>query len=475
MSQLPLFFALQLVGSWACLAFGPHRASWICLGSGFLVGLAITVFLALPLLLLGVFTPTSVVALLVALLAVSIAVAVHRGRVTSGLTLRLVAWASLFTAVCAPFCAWNVAQLTYDSEQFIAYANQLEREHQLSLATLYWLHSWGSFQVVAHALATVTEEQFLYALAPAFSVSLVATLGATLERGLRELGLSARGRTLAIAIALGVLLAIPLVRVHVVYVHANWTAAGYLFLFAASFWLADLLDDASYLAPAFLGLLAFGFARVESPLFIAMLLPLVLSQTRFSRAVVLGPYLAFTLILAAWLLLMGSVVPDDSEYLSSSRSYLMAATMAAIFLAFLARDAAGRLLSWIPRVVAIGCVALAAIAIVMEPDAFQESFFTWQRDLWLGSYWGYVLWPVALVLGAASAFITAPPYVRPMRYAIALFFVLVVVLTTFSHAYSSGRFGGLTRLTLHVVPLLVFYLALVVAPLASGFWKNRFQ
>jgi hypothetical protein len=41
------------------------------------------------------------------------------------------------------------------------------------------------------------------------------------------------------------------------------------------------------------------------------------------------------------------------------------------------------------------------------------------------------------------------------------------MLAAFSHEFDQGRYGGLTRVTLHVVPLLLFYLALVFAPAFS--------
>src|SRR5258706_92711 len=145
MSQLLLFFALQLLGSWACLAVGPKQEPGLGMAMGFLIGLAIAVFLALPLLLLGVFTAGSVGAV----------------------------------------------------------------------------------------LAVGTWESHLYALAPAFSLALLATFAVALHGGLRELGVPPRVRALAVGLVIAVMLAVPLVRLHVIYIHANWAAAGYLFVFAA--------------------------------------------------------------------------------------------------------------------------------------------------------------------------------------------------------------------------------------------------
>ncbi len=466
MSQLVLFFALQLLGSWVCIAVGPAREPVLGMALGFLIGLAVAVFLSIPLLLLGAFTSTTVSAMLLVAFAAAVGLAARRGRATLALAVRTLIWAMAFVALCVPFCHWDVSAMTYDSQVFVDYAIALQEMEGLPLDTLTHLHAWGSFQIIAHALAIITGESHLYALAPAFSISLVATFAVALHRGLDELVVPARRRTLVVILVLAALLAIPLVRLHVVYIHANWAAGGYLFVYVVLFWFADLKDDPSYLLLAFLGLLAFSFARVESPMFVAPFLVLTLSQTRLRRAQVVGPYLAFTLVLAAWLALMAAVVPDDSIYLTPGRSLLMAATITLIFPAFLARDTAiGKwLVPFVPRLAAALLVLVLVLGAVLRFDEFSTMFLIWQRDLWLGSFWGHVLWPTFAVLAVLSRWVEAPPFSRPLRYGIALFFGLIVLLTILADEYGSGRYGSLTRVTLQIVPLIWFYLAITFAP-----------
>jgi uncharacterized membrane protein (Fun14 family) len=474
MTQLLLFFALQLLGSWACLAAGPRDVG-LCAALGFVVGLAVAVFLSLPLLLVGQFTVVVVVSVLAVAMLGSVALAVRRQRASLDAGLRLLAWAVGFTALCIPFCIWDLSRLTYDSGVFLEYAEAFQADHRLSLETLGYLHSWGSFQVVGHALALLTGEKFLYALAPAFSISFLATLAVALHRGLGELGVPGRARVLAVALVVAAILAIPLVRVHVVYVHANWAAAGYLFVFAALFWLADLKNDASYLPAAFLSLLAFCFSRVESPMFAAPFLVLALSQTRLARSAILVPYLGFTLVLASWLLLMTLVIPSDSEYLSPSRSLVMVAAICGIFVLFLVRDHAfmKQLLPHVPRLVVGLSVAAIGVIAVARFDVFSYMFPTWQRDLWLGSFWGFFVWPLFAILALLSLRVAAPPFSRPLRYGIAMFLALIVLLTALGDEYGSGRFGSLTRVTLQIVPLIWFYFALVFTPACCRWRQTR--
>lgn len=467
MGQLALFFALQLLGSWACVAVGPRREPGLALAMGFAIGLAIAVFLALPLLLLGVFTVPVVVGVLGAALAAAIAGAVRRGRATPRLALGMLGWAAAFTALCLPFCLWNVAKLTYDSQVFVEYAQALRDDHELRLETLGYLHSWGSFLIVAHALSLLTGDPFLYALAPAFTISLFATLALALHRGLAELAVPPRRRAVAIALTVLVLLAIPLVRLHAIYVHANWPAGGYLFVFGALAWLAEVRRDPAYLPAAFLGLLAFCFARVESTMFAVPILVLVLSQTQLPRGAVLRAYLPFTVVLVAWLALMTSVIPSDSDYMTPARSLLMLAAVALVCAGFLVREhrLLRPLLPSVPPLVAIGGVLVVAVLAVVQHDVFRVSFAIWQRGLWLGSFWGYFAWPLFALLAVGSLRVAAPPASRALRYSLGMFLVLVGLLACLGDEYGAGRYGSLTRVTLQIVPSLAFYFALVVAPL----------
>ncbi len=461
MGQLPLFLALQLLGSWVCLAVGPKREPALAIAMGFMIGLAITVFLSLPLLLLGAFTVPAVVAVIAVPLGASIWVARH--RVTRRTVLWLLVWAAAFTALCVPFCASNVAVLTYDSHVFVSYGESLRDDGELRLETLSYLHAWGSFQIVAHALTLLTGDPFLYALAPAFSISFLATIAVATHRGLARL--SPRARVLAAIIVVAVLLAIPLVRLHAVYVHANWAAAGYLFVFSSSWWFADSDDDALYLPVAFLAMLAFCFNRVESPMFAAPFLLLAVTQTRLSRRAVLTSYLPFTLVLIGWLALMASLVPDDENYLTPTRTLLMVAAIAGIFVVFVVRIQ--RLIPLIPPLVAIGSLLAVSAAAVLRLDVFGSMFPSWQHDLWSGSYWGYFAWPLIALLAILALRVPAPPHSRALRYSVGLFFALVVLLTCLGDEYGKGRYGSLTRITLQVVPIIAFYFALTFAPIVS--------
>jgi hypothetical protein len=129
MRQLVLLFALQLLGSCACLASG-LPATWLCHALGFLVGLALAVVLALPGLLLGHFTVPIMAGVLAAALIGMVCAAVSRGRMTPRTALTTVIWALVFTAACVPFVVEDLSVMTYDSHGFVSYAATLRDSHE---------------------------------------------------------------------------------------------------------------------------------------------------------------------------------------------------------------------------------------------------------------------------------------------------------------------------------------------------------
>lgn len=459
MRQLVLLFAVQLFGACACQAAG--LAPWLSQALGFLVGLALAVILALPVLLLGVFTaPVMAGVLVAAFLGVAW---IARARLQPWLTL---GWALGFTAACVPFVLDDLSVKTYDSYVFVHYAGMLREAHALPLDGID-LDTRGIFQIVGHALSVFTGDAFLTALTPAFSISIGATFAVALDRGLRDRVLP-RARWIGIALALVVLLAIPMVRLHAVFLHTNWASAGYWFVFAALFWLAEVEQDRRYLPIAFLALLAYALNRVENPMFGAVFLAIAVLATRFDRRALAAPLLAFAVLLVGWLVLLVSVVPEASLHLSPAKGLLMIGAVVAVVALWLLREVplVRRLLPYALPAIAIASGLGVLALVVVRFEAFVVSFGSWQGDLWLRPYWGYFAWPLFALLTIASCWLEHPPHARAVRYSIALFFLLVLLLTALAPAgyYGSGRYADLNRISIHVVPLLCFYFALVFIP-----------
>lgn len=464
MQQLGLLFALQVLGATAGLACG--LSTWLGQATGFLVGLALAVVLAVPVLLLGQFTAPVMGGVLVATL-ISLA---WIARPSPRVVLTTVLWALGFTAVCAPFVVEDFSVMTYDSHVFIGYAGKLRDSHAFTFGAIDF-HSRGIFQIVGHAFAVFTGDTFLTALTPAFSISVGATFAVALDRALRD-QVSPRTRWIAIAVVVLAIFAIPMVRLHVVFIHTNWASAGYWFVFAALCYLAEAEQDRRYLPLAFLALLAYALNRVENPMFSAVFLAIAVAATRFERRALAVPLLAFTALLVGWLIVVISVIPADSLHLTPTKALLMIGALVAVAIACFLREvpAIRRLMpAALPAISIASAVGVLAL-VVIRFDAFQISFANWQGDLWLRPYWGFVTWPVVVILTVWSLWIEHPPHARAVRYSLALFFLLVILLTALAPAgyYGTGRYADLNRITLHVVPLLGFYLALVWIPVVAA-------
>lgn len=468
MLQLAFIFGVQLLGATACQAAG-IRAIWLAQALGFAIGLALAVVLAIPVLLAGAFTvPVMAGVLVVAWLALG-----WRARPTVRAASITVLWALAFTAACLPFAIRDLTVMTYDSHVFVRYAGMLRDSHGLPLVGIDF-DTRGIFQIVGHAFSLFTGDDFLTTLTPAFSLSLAATFALALDRALsHDRALSPRLRRIAIAVALLVLLAIPMVRLHAVFLHTNWASAGYWCVFAALLYLAESEDDPRYLPIALLALLAYALNRVENPLFAAVFLGLAVAATRFDRRTLCAPLVAFAVPLIGWLCLLAAVVPGDSLHLDPAKALLMIAALVAVASGCFVRELASvrRLLPYalpaIAIVIALGVIVLVALRF----DAFVVSFGNWQTDLWARPYWGYFTWPLLALVTVGSLWIAHPPHARVVRYMIGLFVLLVILLAALAPAgyYGSGRYADLNRISIHVVPLLWFYLALAWIPQLGRF------
>lgn len=468
MSQLALFVALHLLGVVVCVAVGPWRRTWLCVASGFLVGLACMVLLALGALLLGVFGLPVMAGLYGALLAAGLASSIRGGRWTRATVVATAAGTLGFAAVCAPFCASNFSALSFDSHMFVMYGRVLGDDGELTLAMLERLNAWGVFQVVAQAMSAFVKQDYLYGLPPAFAASMLATFAVVLDEALGELGVARRYRVLWIAVAIAVLLAIPIIRFHVVYIHANMASAGYLFLFVAVFWLAEVKRDPAYLPLAFLGLLAFSVMRVEAVPFAVIFLLLTVIGTQLPRRAVLRWYLPYTLVLVGWFSLLAALVPADSVYLTPTKCLLFAAVLVLTLGYWLVSERGWlrHLTRYVPHLAVVACLLGIVAAYLTNEANMRESAGIWLDDLWRSRWWASS-WKWIVAVAAASLFVPAPPNRRSLVLGIWLFFGVVLIISSTGTAFGPDIDGSLIRMTIHITPLVFFYGALKLAPVLA--------
>jgi len=427
------------------------------------------VLVSVAALLVGVFQFGVMAVLSATLLGVCITGSVRRQR-WNRRTLQAAGVGVLgFAALCFPFCYWNFSAFSYDSHMFVMYGRALGAEGHLSLDMLQNLDKWGMFQVVAHAMSAFVKQDYLYGLAPAFAVSMLATFAVVLGEALGELRVEPRHRALWMCLAVVVLLAIPLFRFHVVYVHSNMGSAGYLLFFIALFWLAEVKNDASYLPIAFLSLLAFTVLRVEAVPFALGFLLLNVMNTRLSRREITRWYSLYTAVLVAWFGLLAFVVPADSVYLTPNKCLLFVAAIALLFAYSLVRDRwwFRRLTPYIPHLTVAAC-GLGIVAAYLTNEAnMRESAGIWLDDLWSSTWWASI-WKYVVVLAIVGVVFPAPPFRKSLVLGIWLFFGLILILSSTGTAFGPDIDGSLIRMTIHILPIVVFYGALKFAPLLAA-------
>ena len=469
MSQLILFAALHVLGVAICMAVGPWQRIWLCNALGFAVGLAGMVFVYLGVLLVGVSHVGVTIALYAALLGTCVYSTVKRQRWNRSTIQAALVGARGFATLCFPFCNWNFSSFSYDSHMFVMYGRAIGADGQLTLDMLQQLDKWGMFQVVAHAMCAFVKQDYLYGLAPAFAVSMLATFVVTLGEALAEMRVEKRHRVLWVCLVVAVLLAIPLFRFHVIYIHSNMGSAGYLLFFVALFWLAEVKNDPSYLPLAFLSLLSFTVLRVEaSPYSIAFLVVTVL-DSRLPRQILLRWYAVYTGFLVAWFGLLALNVPADSVYLTPTKCLLFATGFAMLFAYWLLKDRPViRLVTrHLISLTLLACVLGIIAAGVTHGDNMRESASIWLGDLWRSPWWASI-WKLVAILTVVGLFVPAPPMCQRFMLSVWLFFGLTLIISSTGTAFGPDIDGSLIRMTIHILPVVLFYGALKFAPLLSA-------
>jgi hypothetical protein len=451
------------------MAVGPWQRIWLCSALGFAVGLACMVVISLGTLFLGAFQLVPMLVVYGIVLGTCIAWSVRRRRWNRNTVLAAACGVVAFATLCAPFCDFNLSAFTYDSHLFVMYGRALGEDGQMTLKTVAQLNAWGVFQVIAHALSVFVREEYLYGLAPAFAVSMVATFAALIGDGLEELRVSRRHRALWIGLAVAVLLAIPLFRFHFVYIHSNMASGGYLLCFVGLYWLGEVKNDASYVPIAMLSLLAFTLLRVEAVPFAVIFLVLTVLDSRLPRRAIFPWYLIYTLVLVGWFLVMARSVPADSVYLTPIKCLAFAAVLALLFAYWLIKDRwlFRHLTRYVPHLLVGACALGIAYGAITHGDNMRISAWIWLRDLWRGTYWAWI-WKVAAVLAVVGLFVPAPPRRMPLVLGVWLFFGVTLVISSTGTAFGPDIDGSLIRMTLHILPVVMFYGALKFAPLLSA-------
>jgi hypothetical protein len=460
MSQLPLFVAIHVVGLIVGFAVGPGQRPALRAALGFPVGLVVVVASALLVLIVGLPHRAGTAAVVAAIVAAAAVVAVRRAP-----TRRDVAVAGLWTAgfalLATALCIRNVVLTTNDSHTLLMLAVGVGNDGALPPDTVALLDEWGVFQVIAQSLAVFTRQDFLYALPVVLGLSFVPVFALTLSAA------PPRRSAAIVALFTVALFTINMVDYHIVYLHTNFATAIYLFGFVVLFWLAELEREPGYVPLAFLSLLGFALQRAENPLVALVFEALCLGPSTLPRRAIAPWFGVFTAVLALWYEVLARHVSDEGSFLTPLRCHGIAATLVLAFGWWLASHAewARAINRRLPLVLAIGAVLLLAAAFASRPDHMVRSADVWLENLRSGPYWGFTWYGIPLLLLLALRF-DPPPFRAAFVVGIPVFFAIGLVLAYLGPGYRLGTGDSANRMTIHIVPLLFWYLA-VKLPVAA--------
>lgn len=466
MSQTPLYLAIFAVGLVIALTAGPRRDVALCCALAFPAGLAAAVLAAMLLLVVGI--PYNVWTLGAATLIPTAALAFAR-LPAAGLdrtSLRLIAtWTAGFGLVILALSHWNVSLLNWDSHRMVLLGGVIGRSEELDPRSISELQYWGVFQVVAHSMAAFTARDLVYALQPVLGCSLVALFTLALWRAVGRLGATGWRRTAAVTLATLALFSLYAFALHLVFIHTNLGTAVYLFGYVALFWLSDAERDPSGLPVAFLLLFALAVHRIETPLFALIALTATIFDTDLPRRAITRPLAVFTVLVASWYLVLAAHVSADSEFLTPTRCVAIAAAMIGFFGWWMisARPGLARFNRHLPLLAAVAAVLLLAAMFAVKTDHMAVSVQNWLKNLTMLPQWGYAWSGIALAV-VVAVLVPAPPRHRMFTITIWLSLAATLMLVFPRTPYRFAFLDSAHRMTMHVLPLLFFYLALKTIP-----------
>jgi len=460
--QAALFVALHVLGLALCLAFGPYRRPWLCAALGFIVGLAVYVLVALALLGLGIPYRLSSIAPVGAVLLVAATVVIVRrgldprtGRVAAG-------WTAAFALASVALAVVDVSLLSYDSHVLVMLGGVLGTDGGLAPGTLQELNAWGVFHPIAQSAATLLGLDYLPALQPHLSLSLIAIFAIALADGARA-AWGVRPEPRRVALVTAAVATIFHLTFHFVYIHNNLGTAVYLFGYVALFWLAEVDRDPSLLPVAFLCLIAAAIHRVEMPLFALMFAVLTTFPTRLPARAVGAGLVAFAVVVGGWYALLARHVPASGYFLTASRCWLVVAVLVAVVVAWFAsrRGPLSRLTPWTGAIVLGGCALALAATFALAPAHMGISVRNWALNLFVSEYWG-LAWPVLIVAIALASRLAQPPDARIFVVGLPAAVGLILLMAYGRTPYRAIHVGdSANRMMLHLVPTLFYYLGLV--------------
>jgi hypothetical protein len=475
----PILFVLLLHGLGSCAALCALRGRHLlyAVSSGLAWGLALHVFLGLPLVL------ASYAAGSYPLYRIGVAGAVDAGAALAavivvaanarrwGLTLRRllvvqgVAIAGL-AACTAAAMTWNFSAMSPDSFAYVEHGLALARIHDARQVSLDFVREISIFGVLVHAASGLAGVEYLHFLAPVVTASLLATLAAATAGGILRLARPPWVAAAATILGLTWLMTGYLVVFQVFYVHVNWLAAVYLLLFFHALWMALDTRLERWFEPAAAAAFAFALVRVEGALFLALFVGLLALETGVDERRRPWWVAALALPAATWCSISAVLGGEGGRIVDRTLLLAMAAALVAtVALAWAMRsDRIRRHASALQSYGLVGLAGIVAGMIVARPEHMLSHLRILIVNAFLAGGWA-TTWGLAAALGLAAPLLGRLPQQRFLGLSIAGYLGGIVAMTYFG-SWRPGWFDSGNRMLVHILPTVAWVLMLKSALIA---------
>jgi hypothetical protein len=332
----------------------------------------------------------------------------------------------------------------------------------------------GPFMLVMQSASVLIGMDYLYAIAPLFSISLFCLFVYFCFRSIRS---KFTGRFFPLLISTLAALAFyssDLFIFQIFYIHTNLAASAYLFVFFGACWLAAADENHTWLVFAGLAIIAFSLVRIESIVFSLAFLFLAFTTLRFSVRVRWYVYLPFFVSMLLWYGLVYARIIETSGFINRPRLLvIMAALVGMGALLFILHYPT--LQAWIqkylPYGVGIGVILASAGLLIVNAENTSISLVMIGRNMLTIGRWGGLWYSVIALIVLTFVWRRKPiqgggmPYEQFVTLGFLLFFVLLVALGGIrENPYRLFWYDSGNRMLTHIVPVIFYYFVIKLAP-----------
>jgi hypothetical protein len=465
MAQVWFIVGLYVLGVLIGLLFSKHIPFPFIAATGILWGGLSYSLLAFIALVVDVYTPMLMLAILGLLAAFLIVLNIHRGA------FRLDRQALIWLA--GTLCFFILAALLFEGNN-VSKAHELDPQSQIlvgrSLAEegfAEWntqqLSSWGFLLVSIQSASVFLGVDYLYAFQPIYGLTFLLTFSTGLYYVLAEQINERKTLILVAGICTLLLFSTYGIVLQMEFINTNLISAVYLFTVFTAFWMGLKRQEHCWLSIAMLALTGFTLARTEAPVFAVIILILVLGTGRLSYRERLTFFLPYLSIFVLRYLHMVFTVGAGSIILNSARILILLGLLIVFTLLVLGSGIEFIETKLLPRLhivmpAVFGAALVAVIAV--RPDLMLVSIRSFSLNLlFLTSFWG-VIWYFFFIQIVLSGYQPSFEYERLFTVFIPCFFMVLLTMAYFRTPYGYYWHDSSNRIAAHIAPIILLYLAM---------------